>query len=181
MDFSSLHNQREANILQAINDTKVVRVIKENPTTKTIQYSLSYFGVIYLEKNVCKFNIKTDKDGYTLINMKKDFSIYDKSTIDEFIKVLLDYVIKISEDYPIIKRTFFINRINHLNEIYLKKPFTRMYYRVININLDGKYTVFLDSGQVVYYNCLEHVLQSFHLEDARRTTFYNILKKIRII
>jgi len=181
MDFSSLHNQREANILHATKEINDIRLIKENATIKTIQYCLSHYGVIYLEKNVCKFTIKTDKDGYTIINMKKDFSIYDKSTIDYFIKTLFDYVIRISEDYLKIKRTYFINRINYLNEIYLKKPFTRMYYRVININLDGKYTVFLDSGQVVYYNCLEHVLQSFHLDDARRTKFYNILKKIRII
>lgn len=181
MDFSSLHNQREANILQAIKDTKIIRLIKDGPTIKTIQYCVGYYGVIYLEKNVCKFSIKTNCDGFTIITMKNDFSISDKKSIDEFIEVLLRYAVKIYEDYLKIKSTYYINRINHLNEIYLKKPFTRMYYRVININLDNKYTVFLESGEVVYYNCLEHVLQSFHLENSKRTKFYNILKKMRII
>lgn len=181
MDFSSLHNQREANVLQAVKDSKVIRLIKDGPTVKTIQYCLGYYGVIYLEKNVCKFSIKTDKDGLTNINMKKDFEISDRKSIDEFIETLLLYVVKITEDYLKIKRTFYINRINYLNEIYLKKPFTKMYYRVININLDNSYTVFLESGEVVYYKDIVHVLQSFHLEDARRTKFCNFLKKIRVL
>lgn len=181
MDFQSLHNQREANLLQTIKDIKVIRLIKENATIKTIQYCLGYYGVIFSEKNVCKFTIKTDKDGYTIINMKKEFSIYNKETIDDFIKVLLEYCMKIVEDYQKIKSTFFINRINYLNEIYLKKPFSRMYYRVININLEGKYTVFLDNGNVVYYNSLDNVLQSFHLDESRRTKFFNFLKKIRVL
>ena len=181
MDFSSLHNQREANILQSIKDSKVIRLIKDRPTVKNVQYCLGYYGVIYLEKNVCKFSIKTNCDGYTNIAMRNDFPIFDKKSIDEFIEVLLRYAAKITEDYLKIKSTFYINRINHLNEIYLKKPFTKIYYRMININLDNKYTVFLESGEVVYYNEIDHLLQSFHLDDARRTTFYNVLKKMRIL
>jgi len=181
MDFYTLHCQRDNQILQAIKDTKVVSIFKESQPFKSDQNLTNYYGVIYFDKNICKFSIKTDKESNTIINMKKDFEITDKKSIDDFVDILLKYVIKIHEDYLKIKRNFYINRINYHNEIYLKKPFTIIYYRVININLDGTYTVFLNNGDVVYYNHIDHVLQSFHLEEAKRTRFYNFLKKMRIL
>jgi len=181
MDFRALHNQREAEISKSIIDTKTIWLFKETQQFKTEQNSVSHYGVVYLEKNMCKFTIKTDKEGLTIITMKKDFEITDKKSIDDFVNTLLKYVMKINEDYLKIKSTYYINRINFHNEIYLKKPFTQIYYRVININLDGTYTVFLNNGEVVSYNCIEHVLQSFHLVDAKRTRFFNALKKMRIL
>ena len=181
MDFYLLHAQRESQLLQTIKNTNTIKLFKESLKFKNEQNSSSYYGVIYLDKNMCKFSIKTNKEGITTINMKKDFIITDQHSIDEFTDTLLNYVIKINEDYLKIKNTYYINRINFYNEIYLKKPFHTIYYRVININLDNTYTVFLSNGEVISYNCIEHILQSFHLTEAKRTMFYNILKKIRIL
>ena len=181
MDFYTLHCQRDSQILNAIKDTNILTIFKESQPFKSEQNLTNYYGVTYLEKNTCKFSIKTDKECKTIVNMKKDFEITDNKSIDDFVDILVNYSTKIFQEYFQIKSTYYINRINFHNEIYLKKPFTQIYYRVININLDGTYTVFLNNGDVVKYNCIEHVLQSFHLDEARRTRFYNILKKIRII
>lgn len=113
--------------------------------------------------------------------MKENVEIIDKRSIDEFVIRLLKYVKKIWEDYEKIKKTYYINRVNYYNEIYLKKPFHTIYYRVIYINFDNTYNVFLNNGEVVKYNEIDHVLQSFHLTESKRTIFYNICKKIRII
>lgn len=181
MDFFTLHCQRDSQILQAIKDTNVVKVFKESQPFKSENNLTNYYGVIYFDKNMCKFMLKTDKEGNTTITMKKEFEINDQKSINDFVDTLLKYVIKINEDYLKIKSTYYINRINYYNEIYLKKPFTQIYYRVVNINLDNTYTVFLNNGEVVSYNCIDHVLQSFHLVESKRTRFYNILKKMRIL
>jgi len=181
MDFFTLHCQRDSQILQAIKDRNVFKIFKESQSFKSENNLTNYYGVNYFDKNICKFMLKTYKECNTTITMKKEFEITDKKSIDDFVDTLFKYVVKIHEDYLKIKSTYYINRINYHNEIYLKKPLTQNYYRVININLDNTYTVFLNNGEVVSYNCIEHVLQSFHLDEARRTRFYNILKKIRII
>jgi len=181
MDFFTLHCQRDSQILHAIKDTNVVKIFKESQPFKSENNLTNYYGVNYFDKNICKFMLKTDKEGKSSITMKKEFEIIDKKSIDDFVDTLFKYVVKIHEDYLKIKSTYYINRINYHNEIYLKKPLTQIYYRVININLDNTYTVFLNNGEVVSYNCIEHILHSFHLTEAKRTMFYNFLKKIRIL
>ena len=66
MDFYTLHCQRDNQILQAIKDTKVVRIFKESQPFKSDQNLTNYYGVIYFDKNICKFSIKTDKESKPL-------------------------------------------------------------------------------------------------------------------
>ena len=182
MDYYLLLCQKESEILQAIKDTKIITLFKENNQFKSEINSSSNYGVVYLGKNICKFSIKNSNDGTIIINIKKRESIItDKKSINEFVNILIKYVIQIFEDYQKIKKTYYINRINYHNEIYLKKPLHSIFYRVININFDNTYSIFLNTGDVINYNSIEEVLQSLHLIEAKRTMFYNMLKKIKII
>lgn len=181
MDYREIHKERERTIIKSLKDTGILTLVREKQAYKVENNEIVYYEVIYLEKKMCRFSIRTGKESNTIINMKENVEIIDKRSIDEFVIRLLKYVKKIWEDYEKIKKTYYINRVNYYNEIYLKKPFHTIYYRVIYINFDNTYNVFLNNGEVVKYNEIDHVLQSFHLTESKRTIFYNICKKIRII
>lgn len=177
-EFYLIHSK---NIINLINDAKengIITLIKEKKTTITPNYISNVINVLYLDKIVFNFIIKTTSKNIETTIQKNELIFPLKNVIN----VLEKYNIKIVENYLIIKQNFYIDKIRtiYMDEIYLKSFRTSFspYLKII-INLD-RYLLVVDSWNIVEYFDIQHLINSFHLENLRRTKVKNVLKFLRL-
>ena len=176
-EFYKVHSNNINILIKIASENGIISLIKEKKTTITPNYISNIINVKYLNYNVYNFVIKTTNNFIETTIHKNDYILPFKNVIN----ILEKYSLKIVENYLKIKNNFYIDktRTTTMDEIYLKSYRTSFspYLKII-INND-RFSLVVDSWNIVEYFDIEHLINSCHLENLRRTKIKTMLKFLK--
>ncbi len=135
--------------------------------------------VKYKNKVRFSFEIKCNNNPLKIlvIKNKKRIDITESKNTELFVEKCMDFIIKLRNDYHLIRNYFYINpNFRFRDMIYLKIPLgIKINNAKISVNFDGVYTISVNNFDMIYYDKIEEVLDCRDISKLRKNTWNNIL------
>jgi len=184
-DFYLIHLDKEINVRRIAEKNGFIFIQRDDFSQISIDYISSKYYVYYLGKKIFNFKIITYTKNNATYVLKNNIRIMLSSieSIVEFVNLCQDNVMKLLDDFNIIKKHFYIgNNIEFYDEIPLKIPYLSSNWEntTIIVNIDDTYEVILNYLDRISLQTIQEVISSPFLESSRRTRFHNFLKIVKI-
>ena len=183
MDHIILHNKIENQLINYANNSNKIKIVKEGSYINTTVYISTLYHVNYLNRPLFEFSMKTFKKLNNTIIEKNNFTITSNESIQNFINIVINFSIKLFENYEKINKNFYIDKpIIYYDIIIIKKPFSHIFYKIIT-NMNGKYilTINDDDDNFIEYYDIEQVINSDYINELHRTPINNFFRMIKLI